>query len=162
MFGTDYDAESFLWCLLWTTHRYVDGKVPEHLERVFDGWTLHTPEYAARNKGHFINGGVFHLTSSHMSSQYLIADVCGAWVDRENDHKKLIRAAAKTKAEVPPRPSLLPVLLAAIKTQDPADYTPTAVLPDEPSAQHTSKLLGVNSAVWTRLRGENSFDRHPA
>jgi hypothetical protein len=78
MLGADYDAESFLWCLLWTTHRYVDGKVPPKLADVFNGWTLRDPDTAARNKGHYMMELQFNSTSSHASSKLIMERLCQA------------------------------------------------------------------------------------
>jgi hypothetical protein len=115
MLGTDDDVESFLWCLLWTTHRYVDGKAPPSLDKMCYEWTLRNPEYAARLKRDFMTQLQFNPTSSHKSSLYFIKDICKAFCDRIYDARKQARLAIRNGTVPPPPPRLLPALLAAVK-----------------------------------------------
>jgi hypothetical protein len=183
---TDYDAESFLWCLLWTTHRYMDGKVPPKLADVFNGWTLRDPEYAARNKRDYMIDLKFKLTSSHKSSRRFIVDICEAFCDRNRIANKQARDATfddssdsnlnsnpdsdsdsdsdlDSDTAPPPPPRLLPVLLAAIKKRVPAEFTPLpAALPKAPEfPSDTYDLLSVHSPAWVHLGKADSFGQPP-
>jgi hypothetical protein len=163
MLGADYDAESFLWCLLWTTHRYEDGVVPDHLEHVFDGWTLRNPEHAARNKHSFMMDLKFNPTSSHASSKLIIVRLCQAIGKRawEASYERAGLTPAEV-AELPPPPPLLPLLSSALKPSLSDDLKSLFIkVPDAPTLEIDSGLFGVTSQVWTHLGKADSFGRPP-
>jgi hypothetical protein len=145
MLGTDDDVESFLLCLLWTTHRYVDGKAPPSLDEMCYEWTLRNPEYAANLKGYFMNKHQFNPTSSYQSSLYFIEDICEAFRDHIYDARKQARLAIRNGTVPLPPPRLLPALLAAVKnlSQEKED--------EEAQVLPKNHVLGVSSPVWTHL-----------
>jgi hypothetical protein len=172
MMCADYDVESFLWCLLWTTHRYVDGKVPGHLEHEFDEWTLHNPEHAALTKDAFMKRLQFKLTSSHKSSRRFIVGICEAFCDLNRAVKKQARDAtfddssdsdSDSDNTPSPPPCLLPFLLAAIKKRIPAEFTPLPAAPPKApkSPSDAYDLLSVDSPAWKRLGKADSFGQPP-
>jgi hypothetical protein len=174
MLCADYDVESFLWCLLWTTHRYVDGKVPPKLTGMFNVWTLPDPDTAARNKRSYMMDLKFKLTSSHKSSRRFIVGICEAFCDLNRIAEKQARDAtfddssdsdsdSDSDTTPPPPPRLLPVLLAAIKKRVPAGFTPLPAAPSKApkSPSDTYDLLSVDSPAWKRLGKADSFGQRP-
>jgi hypothetical protein len=115
MLGTDNDVESFLWCLLWTTHRYVDGKVSPSFQDELDIWTNRNPEIGACVKDSFMIRLQFNPTSSHKSSLYFIEDICEAFRNHRYDARQQTRLAFRNGTVPPSPPRLLPALLAAVK-----------------------------------------------
>jgi hypothetical protein len=170
MLVADYDAESFLWCLLWTTHRYENGAVPDHLEYVFDGWTLRNSEHAALTKTAFMTRLKFNPTSSHKSSLCFIEDICEAFCDRLRIADKQARLAIRNGTVPPSLPRLLPVLLTAVKNLAPQDYTAhteTSQVEDDEDKDEEAQvlpenyLLSADSPAWARLGKADSFGRPP-
>jgi hypothetical protein len=163
MLGADYDAESFLWCLLWTTHRYVDGKVPPKLADVFNGWTVRDPDSAARSKGHYMMDLKFNPTSSHASSKLIMERLCQAIRKRawEASDERVGLTPAEV-AQLPPPPPLLPLLSSALKRSLSPELKSLFIkVPDAPTLEIDSGLFGVTSQVWTHLGKADSFGRPP-
>jgi hypothetical protein len=176
---TDYDAESFLWVLLWTTQCYDAGSFLGSTKLA--GWTNPNRRIAGFTKTGFLHRGELDLTSSHENLGLLIDEATAIFSARQTtlhaERKKQaqLKKSLKKKKSVnveapvtplPPEP-ILPSVLAAIETC--VDFpegikllflnvvrhirTPSAVV---------NHVLGVDSPVWALLADKHSFGRTAA
>jgi hypothetical protein len=171
--NTDYDAESFLWVLLWTTYCYDKGALVYRNKLV--GWTNPNWQIAGLAKSSFLmDYQVSKLklpTLSHTSSGDVIDHLTEIFRGRRSDigsKSKALKRRNKKRAdgtELEVLPPTVPILSSALSQLTEWDDLPSDVKTVfSGNACHTKAfpdmanyVLSADSPVWEVLANKDSF-----
>jgi hypothetical protein len=167
---TDHDLESFIWCLIWTVHRYNNGKLADDRGRMFIGWAHRSRISASDAKLAYTRAPVIEPTTSHKCLDGPIRSVLEAFIIQQN----MISLAVVTRRAVPPMsPPLRVDILSRLAPELPPPirslFVETdiskVVVPDVSKnmvpdiAKDRSRVLACGSPVWKALVRRGLFGR---